>query len=756
MSASPPLLRRLGTLTTRRRRAVLIAGAVVFLIAAVLGAGAQSVLSLSRFEAPGSESDRAEEILRDEFADGSPNYLLLVTATSGTVDDPAVAAEGQRVASELAAQPLVTSVDSYWARDNSPTLVSEDRTQALVVAWLAGDATEVREGLADVTEELATGDADSGDNPAVTVQAGGQDEIFRQVSDTSREDFLRAEAVIIPVVLVLLVWAYRRWSAAGLTLAVGLFSVLATLAVLRGVTAFTEVSTFAANLALVLGLGLGIDYSLFVIARYREERIAGRDRHAAVVRTVETAGRTVLFSGVTVAASLAALFAFPFPFLQSFAYAGIAVVATAAFGAVVLLPAALAVVGRRVERKDAPAAAADVTAGRWYRIALRVMRKPLLYGLPVLAVLLALGSPFLGARFGLPDERVLPADASARVTQEEIRENFPTEESDALQIVAPGVGAPAERTGETEDYALALSEVPGVFQVDTYTGAYQEGSRVAEPFGAAERYTADDSLRLVVTADRAALDADLSDLVEDVRALSPPYEVAVGGFPAAMTDFRADLFDRLPLVVGIILVVTFVIIFLMTGSLLIPAKATVANVLSLSVMFGSLVWIFQDGNLSGLLDFTPAGRMEPSIPILMFCIAYGLSMDYEVFIMARIKDEYDRTGDNTAAVAAGIQRSAPLITAAAGILALTFAAYVTGQVVFLKELGVGMALAVLVDALLIRTVLVPAFMRLAGDANWWAPGPLRRLHERFGISEGPSSDDPPGTARGAELAGTKG
>ncbi|WP_052848882.1 MMPL family transporter [Streptomyces avicenniae] len=751
MSASPPLLRRLGILATARRRAVLVTGGVVFLLAAVFGAGAQSVLSLSRFEASGSESDRAEQVLRDEFQDGSPNYLLLVTATSGTVDDPAVADAAREVADELAAQPLVTTVDSYWARDNSPTLVSEDRTQALVVAWLAGDATDVREGLADITPEMVTGDDTDG---LITVQAGGQDEIFRQVSDTSREDFLRAEAVIIPVVLVLLVWAYRRWSAAGLTLAVGLFSVLATLALLRGVTAFTEVSTFAANLALVLGLGLGIDYSLFVIARYREERTAGRDKHAAVVRTVETAGRTVLFSGVTVAASLAALFAFPFPFLQSFAYAGIAVVATAAFGAVVLLPAALAAVGHRVERRDAPSAPVDITTGRWYRIALRVMRKPLLYGLPILAVLLALGSPFLGARFGLPDERVLPSDATARITQEHIRENFPTEETDALQIVAQG-GAPADRTADTEEYALTLSEVPGVFQVDTYTGSYQEGTRVAEPPGTAERYTSEDTLRLVVTADRAALDGDLSDLVEDVRALSPPYEVAVGGFPAAMTDFRADLFDRLPLVVGIILVVTFVILFLMTGSLLIPAKATVANILSLSVMFGSLVWVFQDGNLSGLLDFTPAGRMEPSIPILMFCIAYGLSMDYEVFIMARIKDEYDRTGDNTTAVAAGIQRSAPLITAAAGILALTFAAYVTGQVVFLKELGVGMALAVLVDALLIRTVLVPAFMRLAGDANWWAPGPLRRLHARFGISESASDDDPPVPARGAQLADSK-
>ncbi|MDT0307362.1 MMPL family transporter [Streptomyces sp. DSM 44917] len=747
MSATPPPLRRLGIVAAQRRRAVLIAGAVLFLLAAVFGAGAQESLSLSRFEAPGSESDTAEDILREEFGDGSPNFLLLVTAREGTVDEAAVAEEGRRLTEELADRPMVTTVGSYWTRDEAPTLVSEDRTQALVVAWLSGDVTEVRTELIDISEDFTR------TTELVTVEPGGQDEIFRQVSEESRRDFLRAEAVVIPAVLLLLVWAYRRWPAAGLTLGVGLFSVLATLAILRALTAFTDISTFAANLALVLGLGLGIDYSLFVIARFREERAAGREQLAAATRTVETAGRTVLFSGITVAASLAALFAFPFPFLQSFAWAGIAVVLTAAFGAVVLLPAALAAVGQRTLRKNPPPAAADLTTGRWYRIALRVMRRPLLYGLPVLILLLAVGAPFLGARFGLPDERVLPADASSRITQEQIRENFPTEETDALEIVASGVPAadPA-----WEDYALRLSEVPGVFRVEFETGAWAEGEYVAGPLTEVGRYATDSAIRMSVTADRAALDGDMTQLVEAVRAVDAPAEVYVGGFPAAMTDFRTALLDRLPLVIGIILVVTFVILFLMTGSVLIPAKATVANVLSLTVMFGSLVFIFQEGNLSGLLDFTASGRMEPSIPILMFCIAYGLSMDYEVFIMARIKEEYDRTGDNTTAVATGIQRSAPLITAAAGILALTFAAYATGRVVFLKELGIGMALAVLVDALLIRTVLVPAFMRLAGNANWWAPGPLRRLHDRFGLSETAPDDDPPAPAPSPELATRKG
>ncbi|MFG2591558.1 MMPL family transporter [Streptomyces sp. NPDC048438] len=738
MSATPSPLHRLGAFAAARRRTVLIAGAVLFLLAAAFGAGAQAALSLSRFEAPGSQSDTAEQILHEEFKDGSPNYVLLVTAKDGgTVDDPEVAAEGRKLTEDLAGREGVDTAGSYWSRGENSALVSEDRSQALVVAWLRGTATEVRTDLATITPDFTK------DTELLTVRPGGQDEVFRQVGEETRRDFLRAEAVVVPAVLLLLLWVYRRWSAAGLTLGVGFFSVLATLAMLRGVTAFTEVSTFAANLALVLGLGLGLDYSLFIISRFREEMAAtpgatDADRHAAVVRTVASAGRTVLFSGFTVAASLAALFLFPFPFLQSFAWAGIAVVGSAAFGAVVLLPAALAAVGRRTLRPGRTEP--PVESGRWYRNTLKVMRRPLLYGLPVLIALLALGAPFLGARFGLPDERVLPASASSRVVQEEIRTGFAAEETDALQIVTTGEATGNPSSGS--DYPERLSQVPGVFQVDTGSGTYRGGDRAGATSDPG-RFEAGEHTRLTVVPDQEALAGDMAQFVKRVRAVEAPYsEVHVGGFPAAMTDFRGELLDRLPYVVALILLVTFVILFLMTGSLLIPAKATIANILSLSVMFGVLVWVFQDGNLSGLLGFTASGRMEPSIPILMFCIAYGLSMDYEVFIMARIKEAYDRTGDNTSAVAEGIQRSAPLVTSAAAILALTFAAYATGGVVFLKELGIGMALAVLVDALLIRTLLVPAFMGLAGKANWWAPAPLRRLHARYGISEAPAAETP--------------
>ncbi|MFE7563544.1 MMPL family transporter [Kitasatospora sp. NPDC057500] len=724
-----PLLRRLGRLLVDRRRAVLIAGTVLLVIAAALGAGAQKALSLSRFEAPGSQSDQAEQVLHREFGHGSPNMILLVTAKHGTVDDPAVATAGRALADELAASAGVRTTGSYWAQGNSPALAATDRSKALVTAWLDGTATESRERLADLSPKFTRETAD------VKVEVGGQDEVFRQVGAQARKDFLGAEAIVLPIVLLLLLAVYRRWSAAGLTIGVGLFSVLGTLTLLRGVTLFTEVSTFAANLALVMGLGLGIDYSLFVISRFREEAAAGHDKHTAVVRAVERAGRTVIFSGITVAISLLALFAFPFPFLRSFAYAGVFVVLTAIVGAVVLLPAALAAVGHRVLRPGAAGAARPVEDGRWYRLTRRVMERPLIWGTAVVALLLLVGAPFLGVKFGLPDERVLPADASSRVVQQQVRDGFPARETDALQVVATGVADAKGTTGPTDAYAARLSALPGVFQVDTFTGSYAGGKLRTGPTADSARFATGSGVWLTVIPEEAALAGDMPGLVGKVRDEAAPYRVQVGGFPADMTDFRSRLLSALPLVAGLILVPTFVLLFLMTGSLLIPAKATVSNLLSLTVMFGALVWGFQDGHLAGLLDFTSAGSMEPSIPILMFCIAYGLSMDYEVFIVSRIKEEHDRGVDTPTAVATGIQRSAPLITAAAGILALTFAVYATGSVVFLKELGVGLALAVLVDAVLVRAVLLPAVMRLAGPANWWAPAPLRRLHTRFGLTE---------------------
>ncbi|MEV5311914.1 MMPL family transporter [Streptomyces sp. NPDC052610] len=703
------MLTRLGRLAVRHSRAVLIGVLLAFLGLGAYGAGAQDDLQLSRWDSPGTESVRAAEQLRDRFGTGNPNLALLVTARDGDVDSPATARAARALTAEVEGLPQVTNVTSYWDA-NGPALRGEDGRRGLILARLEGSATETREELATLSPRLTRV------TPELEVRVGGQEEISRQVGEQARTDFLRAEAFALPAVLLLLILFYRRTVAALLTVGVGLFSVVGTLAGLRALAQVTEVSTFAANLALVLGLGLGVDYSLFVINRYREERVAGLARPEAVVRATAVGGRTVVFSGVTVAVSLCALLVFPFFFLSSFAYAGVLVVPAAVTGAVLFLPAALARWGHRLERAEAPA------SGFWHRTALTAMRRPVLAGAAVLAVLLVAASPVLGLRFGLPDERTLPEGTSSRTTSEIVHREFAAEPTDTVQVVLT-------KTAATRAYAAELSRLPGVFLVDAPDGAYRDGVRTGAP--GQDRLTAPDGrVRLAVVPTQEAMYGNVPAFVERIRDTPAPAPVLVGGYPGETTDFRATLLDRLPLAVALVLVATYVILFLMTGSVLLPAKATVLNLLSLSVMFGCLVWVFQDGHLSGLLGFTPTGSIEPSIPVLMFCVAYGLSMDYEVFLLARVKEEHERTGDTTRAVAEGIRRSAPLITAAAGILALSFLSYATGGVVFLKELGVGTALTILVDATLIRVVLLPVTMRLAGRANWWAPRPLRRLRLR--------------------------
>lgn len=721
VEASPSALHRLGLAVVRRRRPLLAAAVLLFVVGGLIGSGTMGALVLSRYEVPGSESIVTAEELDERFTVGNANFLLLVTADDGSVDSPAAAEAGAALAAELAAHDRVASVDSYWD-DRSPTLVSEDGSQALILAYVPGDVTDVRE---DVLPGLK--DAFAGDHGAIEAGVGGSDELFREVAELARGDFLVAEAIIIPGLLLLLIVLYRRPVAALLTMGVALFSLVTSLALLRGVAALVEVSTFAANLVLVMSVGLAVDYCLFIISRYREQAAAGAERAEAVAATVATAGRTVLFSALTVAAGLSVLLAMPFPFLRSFAYAGLLVPLTAVVGAVILLPAALAAWGHRVElrRQDRP-----LEQGRWYRLAAAVMRRPIAWGAAALVLVLLLASPLLGVRFGVPDERSLPEGADSRVVTDQITANFTAEATDAMRVLARAPEAAA-----LADYAAALSEVPGIAQVDSAAGRFVDGEAAA-PAGEgrfAAAANGDTWLEAVPTGE--AMRDDPYRMVDELRAVEAPFDTAVSGYPADLADFREALLDRLPLVFALIVLVTFVILFLMTGSVIAPLKATVLNVLSLSVMFGALVWLFQDGNLSDLIGFTPQGSFELSIPILMFCVAYGLSMDYEVFMLSRIKEEYDRTGDNAGSIAVGLQRSAPLVTAAALVLAFSFAVYATGQVVLLQMLGIGMALAVIVDATVIRGVLLPSLMRLTGRWNWWAPAPLRRLHDRIGLSD---------------------
>ena len=733
------MFERMGLALVRRRRLVLIATVALVAAAGILGGGVIERLTSGGFEDETSESFQAAEILKEEFGVEAPNLVLLVTSETGSVDDPEVAQEGGALTEELAAQEGIEGVASYWST-GAPTLRSDDSSQALVVATITGDADEARERIEHISPEF------NRDGDVIDVEVGGFEEVFRAVSAQVEEDLLRAELIAFPITLILLLFVFGSLVSAALPMAIGGIAILGSFFVLSVLTGFTDVSIFALNLITAMGLGLGIDYSLFVVSRYREELRGGRTPHDAVVQTVKTAGRTVAFSGITVALSLTALLIFPLTFLRSFAYAGVAVVVLAALAAVVFLPALLAVLGHRVDklaiwhRKERAEG-----EGFWHRMATTVMRRPIPIATAVIAFLLLLGAPFLGVEFGRTDHRVLPAESEVRLTMEAIGENFSVNNAESLQIVAASAG---ESDGEIDAYATSLSTIPGAASVEAVTGTYANGERVAEPNEASARFISDQGTWLSVVPGGDTTAKDREQLVRDVRAQDAPFHVEVAGAAAADIDGRESLFSRLPLAAVLIGAATFVLLFLMFGSVVVPIKAIILNLLSLTATYGALVWIFQRGNLSGILDFTSTGALDVTMPILMFCIAFGLSMDYEVFLLSRIKEEYDRTGDNTASVALGLERTGRIVTAAALLLSVVFIAFATSSVTFIKLFGVGLTIAVLADASLVRATLVPAFMRLAGRANWWAPQWMRKVYDRFGISEGGSG--PVGAARPAE------
>jgi RND superfamily putative drug exporter len=763
------MLARLAGFTVRRRRLVLPLALVAFVVSGAVGGGVADQLSSGGFEDPDAESTVVEGLLTEEFGAGTPNVVVLVEARAGNVDDPVVADEARAVASELAAESFegvgMTQVLSYWDLPPGNPLRSDDGEKALILARYAGDDSQLVHLSADIIDEYTT------DDPAspIATRVGGFGPLFAEVNETIEADLLRAETIAIPITLVLLLLVFGSVVSALLPLAIGALSVVGTFVVLLVVNQFTEVSVFALNLTTAMGLGLAIDYSLFIISRYREELQRGFEPRDAVSRTVQTAGKTVLFSAGTVAASLCALLVFDVAFLRSFAYAGLAVSLLCGVYAVVVLPAMLAALGRRVDaltlwkRSTTPS-----DDGFWRRNAQRVMRRPIPIATGVVLFLLVLGSPVLGMDLGFPDDRVLPDGKPAREVQDEIRDGFSSEEAGALSVVVPVADARDVRAADVDTYARALATVPGVTRVDAETGVYCGSTGTVGGFSCAPgtplpldpalaeaataRFVAPNATYLSVVPDVEPLSDDGEDLAKALRDVPAPAalgETLVGGQSAELVDSKASLLGDLPLAVAIIAVITFVLLFLMFGSVVVPAKALVLNLLSLSATFGAMVWIFQDGNGSGLLDFTATGTLPATMPVLMFCVAFGLSMDYEVFLLSRIKEEHDHGADNVTAVSLGLQRTGRIVTAAAVLISVVFLAFATSEVSFIKLFGIGLTLAVLLDAFVIRGTLVPAFMALAGEANWWAPRWMRRIYERFGISESSDLDD--GRAGGADV-----
>lgn len=720
------MLTRIADVAVRRRTLVLILALITFVLAGAIGGGVAKQLSTGGFDNPSSESGRAATYLRDVLHQGSPEIVLVVHAAKG-VDDPDAAAAGQRLTQRLAKEDHLFNVVSFWSLGAPPPLKSDDGDTALVFASTKG----TQDDLHTIAGKLAP--KYNGTHDGLDIQFTGFAEVFRQVGNTIESDLAKAEAIALPITLILLVLIFGSIVAASLPLGIGGLSIVGTFLILRIVSSFTEVSVYALNMTTAMGLGLAIDYSLFIISRYREELAAGFDPETAVRRTVQTAGRTVAFSAITVAGSLAALLLFPLAFLKSFAYAGIAVVSVAGLASVVVLPAMLVALGPRIDKgrifKRTPK---PVGEGFWHRVASGVMKRPLPIATFVIAMLLFLGAPFLNIDFGLPDDRVLPSDNPARAAIDDIRDGFSTNESMPIQVVAPKAGS----LTDIDQYATQLSAVAGVSRVDAVTGFYIGGAKVADPLPISARYAHEGSAWFNLVYEVEPMSAEAVHIVHDVRAVDAPFPVVVGGQTAMLVDSKAALFGRLPWALGLIAIVSFLVLFLMFGSLLVPVKALVLNLLSLTATFGAMVWIFQEGHLSGLLDFTPTGLLDSTSPILMFCIAFGLSMDFEFFLLSRIKEEHDAGRDTISAVAIGLERTGRIVTAAAGLIAVVFLAFATSNITFIKLFGVGLALAVILDATVIRATLVPAFMRLAGEANWWAPAPLRRFHDRFGISEG--------------------
>ncbi|MEU6195258.1 MMPL family transporter [Streptomyces sp. NPDC047061] len=699
---------------TARPRLSLLLALVITALAVLAGSGVADRLGSGGWEDPAAESTYATKALEREFPNSQPNLLLLVHARGGSVDTPAVAAEAKALVTRLSGEKGVTGVGSYW-QTKSPSLRAEDGHEALIAARITGD----EKAAADTLDRIAP--HYRGTHGPVTVKVGGMVAVRSDMQTIIKEDLSRAELIALPITLVLLVMVFGSAIAALLPLGVGIVAILGTNAVLRGITSFTDVSVFAMNLTTALGLGLAIDYALFIVRRFREELATGADPLTAVATTLRTAGRTVLFSALTVAVSLAAMLVFPQYFLRSFAYAGIAVVLLAAAAALILLPAALVLLGNRVNaldlrrlfRRGRQSRPSGPEGTAWARAATLVMRRAPLFAILTTAFLIVLGLPFLGVKFGTADDRQLPAGAESHVVQQHIRDGFPGNPGGALEVLAEGRATPAQYAAYKERVA-ALPEAAGV------SGPLVKG----------------DAAYFTVQPKGESVDDGAQRLVGELRALNTPFDTKVTGTAAVLVDSKHAIAQRLPWAAAIIAIVTLLLVFLLTGSVLIPVQAVLLNALSLTAMFGAVVWVFQDGHLSDLLGFTSPGSIETTLPVLMFCVAFGLSMDYGVFLLSRIKEEYDRTGDHERAVRLGLQRTGGLITAAAVILAVVMVAIGTSRVTNTKMLGLGIALAVLMDAMVVRSLLVPAVMRLTGKATWWAPAPLRRFHARFGLSEG--------------------
>jgi RND superfamily putative drug exporter len=710
-----------------------------------------------------SESGRAAKLIQDELPRSSGTSFTIVFGSPAlTANDPAYKAAVTRALAAVRTDPRVQEVlTAYDPGPQAASLVSKDQHDLLAVVSVKDDSTTAGKYYPELRAKITS--------DVLSVQATGYLAINHDFNTILESDLQRAEVVSLPLALILLLLVFGTLLAAMLPLGVGMLAVVGGIAATFALSHATDVSQYALNIVTLIGLGVAIDYSLFIVNRFREELARGLSVEDAIARSMSTAGRAITFSGLTVAIGLAGMFFYQGTFLASMGYAGALVVAIAVFYGLTFLPAVLSLLGprvnslrlselwRRIRRR--PVSTAERGPGMWHRLALGVMARPLVVLIPVLVFILLAGSPFLRLRLANGDVDMLPPTAESRVALHTITESFPNQDQNSYQVVVHFTtgSSPlsAENVNALYDLSHRIAAIPGVLHVASvvdlpnvqraqYPLIYADPTALPPDLQAGIKQSIGRDIAVLTAYNADAIGSDASRaLLKQIRAIAPPAgaELLVTGFTAYDVDAIDFILGKTPLAVGFVVAATYLVLFLLLGSVILPLKAVLMNFLSISASFGALVWIFQDGHLASQLNFTPSS-IDPTLPVIMFCIVFGLSMDYEVLLLSRMQEEYNRTHDNRHAVAEGLEKIGRLITGAAAIMVGVFLAFALADVVIIKAIGLGMAIAVAIDATLVRALVVPATMRLLGDLNWWAPRPLARLYRRLGLGEAHAPVEP--------------
>ena len=698
------MFERLGKFIVRRSKSVLIVFTLVILAAGGVGSLAFGKLDSGGYSDLSSESAKAGTYLTEKFGVVEPVAVLVVDTGNKSVADPEVSQAAIALEKKVSQVPGISKTLSFWSTGGSPAMKSTDGKAAFLFAYAnlkANDFDQLGKIGAQIQEEF------DGTNGALTVYASGSGVITHAINHKIEKDLLLAESIAIPLTFLLLAFVFGALVASAMPLVVGVSAILGAFLIIYIFTLFTNVSIFALNLITGLGLGLGIDYALLMVNRFREELHAGKSVDDSIVATVNSAGKTVFYSGLTVLVTLGALIFFPLDFLKSFGYAGVSVVSLAVIGALIPLPAIMALLGDKIDkgvvRKSGITPKED---GRWAHTARNVMRRPVPVVIGSLLVLGILAAPVTNIAFSQVDSRVLPKSDPAAIGAAVILDRFNGFEGSPIEVVIPnGVG----REAQVNEYLAKVAKVDGV-------------ARIAPT----ETYGSD--LRIQVIPSKASRTLAAEKIIHDIRDIPRPTGALIGGAAADFTDSQDGISATLPIALGWIAFWVMILIFVFTGSIILPIKAVLLNGLSLVATLGAITWVFIDGNLQWLLgDFTVTGALDTGTVILVAVVVFGLSMDYELFLLSRIREEHMAGKSNIESVAVGLQRSARIITAAALLLAVVFAAFMISGVTSIKMMGFGVSFAVLLDATLIRALLVPALMRLFGESNWWAPKPLRRF-----------------------------